>query len=79
MTLFGLALAAPIEDTEEVKAARALFEEAFAKAEKGEHASLAPVQVADTPEVAATKANLQAYQNAMLVPIQSYNYAGYVK
>jgi len=88
-TLFGLALTAPIEDTAEVKAARALFEEAFAKAEKGEHASLSPVQIqptylADTPEVSASKANFQAYFNAVelaaaspyIAPIQTYSNVG---
>merc|ERR1711997_1062754 len=49
-----------IEDTEEVKAAKAEFATAFAAAEAGEHAALAPAPVAtaylaDLPEVTEAK------------------------
>ena len=55
----------PIEDTEEVKAAKAEFHKAFAAAEAGEHAALqakqiASVYMADLPEVADAKAEFQA-------------------
>merc|ERR1712012_838872 len=58
----------PIEDTEEVAAAKAEFAELFAAAEAGEHAALAPVNndvqasqvpaeyLEDTEDVAAAKA-----------------------
>merc|ERR1712080_229542 len=58
----------PIEDTEEVAAAKAEFAELFAAAEAGDHAALAPVNsdvqasqipasyIEDTAEVAAAKA-----------------------
>merc|ERR1712123_443197 len=39
----AVATALPIEDTPEVAAAKAVFSAAFAAAEKGEHAALAPV------------------------------------
>merc|ERR1712036_178285 len=50
-----------LEDTAEVKAAKEAFMAAFAAAEAGDHAALAPVQgpleyLADTEEVAAAKA-----------------------
>ena len=59
-TVLAVAAAVPIEDTEEVKAAKAEFAAAFAAAEAGEHAALAPAAVAtaylaDLPEVAEAK------------------------
>merc|ERR1711892_1347246 len=42
-SLLAVATALPIEDTPEVAAAKAEFSAAFAAAEKGEHAALAPV------------------------------------
>merc|ERR1711935_429241 len=42
-SLLAVATALPIEDTPEVVAAKAEFSAAFAAAEKGEHAALAPV------------------------------------
>merc|ERR1712123_564266 len=42
-SFLAVATALPIEDTPEVAAAKAEFSEAFAAAEKGEHAALAPV------------------------------------
>merc|ERR1712010_451528 len=61
MGLLAVAAAVPIEDTPEVAAAKAEFAAAFAAAEAGEHAALAPVQgatayLADLPEVAEAKA-----------------------
>merc|ERR1712004_5653 len=67
-----LAAAYAIEDTAEVAAAKEAFMAAFAKAEAGEHAALAPAAVAtaylaDEPEVAAATAEFQkvldAYSN----------------
>ena len=67
-----LAAAYAIEDTAEVAAAKEAFMAAFAKAEAGEHAALAPAAVAtaylaDEPEVAAAKAEFMkvfdAYKN----------------
>merc|ERR1712051_728860 len=60
-SLLAVAAAVPIEDTPEVAAAKAEFAAAFAAAEAGEHAALAPVQgatayLADLPEVAEAKA-----------------------
>merc|ERR1712001_780442 len=60
-TLLAVASAIPLEDTEEVKAAKEAFAKAFAAAEAGDHAKLAPVQgpamyLDDTEEVAAAKA-----------------------
>merc|ERR1739838_1027892 len=59
-TVLAVAAAIPIEDTEEVKAAKAKFATAFAAAVAGEHAALAPAAVAtaylaDLPEVAEAK------------------------
>ena len=56
----AVAAAIPIEDTEEVKAAKAEFKIAFDAAVAGEHAALAPAAVAtaylaDLPEVAEAK------------------------
>merc|ERR1711899_143080 len=60
-TLLAVASAIPLEDTEEVKAAKEAFAKAFADAEAGAHIALAPKQgptmyLADTEEVAAAKA-----------------------
>jgi len=69
-SLLAVAAAVPIEDTPEVAAAKAEFAAAFAAAEAGEHAALAPVQgaaayMAVLPEVAeataAHKAVFDAY------------------
>merc|ERR1711973_11265 len=54
-----------LEDTADVKAAKADFAAAFAAAEAGEHASLTPVQgptayLADAADVAAAKADFAA-------------------
>merc|ERR1712211_44050 len=67
----------PIEDTEEVAAAKAEFAELFAAAEAGEHAALAPVNndvqasqvpaeyLEDTEDVAAAKAAFnEAFEEA---------------
>ena len=59
------AIAAPLEDTEDVKAAKASFMKAFEAAEKGDHAALAPAPVAtayldDSDDVAAAKAEFAA-------------------
>merc|ERR1711992_331829 len=64
-TVLAVATSIPIEDTEEVKAAKAEFNKAFAAAEAGEHAALqakqiASVYMADLPEVADAKAEFQA-------------------
>lgn len=60
--LVASAAALPLEDTAEVKAAKATFKAAFDQAEKGEHASLAPSAVAnsyldDAEDVALAKAD----------------------
>merc|ERR1712128_320920 len=71
-SLLAFATALPIEDTTDVAAAKAEFNAAFAAAEAGEHAALAPVNadaqavqiaaqyIADAEEVAAAKATFQA-------------------
>merc|ERR1739838_449263 len=71
-SLLAVATALPIEDTAEVAAAKAVFNAAFAAADAGEHAALAPVNadaqaaqiaaeyLADAEEVAAAKAAFQA-------------------
>merc|ERR1712008_644541 len=71
-SLLAFATALPIEDTADVAAAKAEFNAAFAAAEAGEHAALAPMNadaqaaqiaaayLADVDEVAAAKAALQA-------------------
>ena len=56
------AAALPLEDTAEVKAAKAVFQASFDQAEKGEHANLAPKSVeasylADSEDVAQAKAD----------------------
>merc|ERR1712029_892182 len=70
--LLATAAALPLEDTADVAAAKAEFKAAFAAAEAGEHASLAPVNndvqatqigasyLDDTEDVAAAKAAFQA-------------------
>merc|ERR1712156_776008 len=60
-TVLAVAAAIPLEDTEEVKAAKAEFAKAFAAAEAGEHAALRPAPVAtaylaEEPEVAEATA-----------------------
>merc|ERR1711920_1195999 len=60
-----LAVAVPLEDTAEVAAAKVAFAKAFAAAEAGDHAALAPVQgptayLADLTDVADAKAAFQA-------------------
>merc|ERR1712126_292930 len=63
--LFLAASAAALEDTADVKAAKAAFNAAFTAAQVGAHASLAPVQgpttyLADSADVAAAKAEFAA-------------------
>merc|ERR1712061_136001 len=66
-TVLAIAAAIPLEDTEEVKAAKAEFAKAFAAAEAGEHAALRPAPVAtaylaEEPEVAeATAAFMKVF------------------
>jgi len=60
-SFLAVAAAIPLEDTAEVLAAKAVFNAAFAAAEAGDHAALAPVQGAATymavlPEVAEATA-----------------------
>merc|ERR1712020_83897 len=71
-SVLAAATALPIEDTAEVQEAKAVFNAAFAAAEAGEHAALAPVNadtqaaqiatayIADTEDVAAAKAAFTA-------------------
>ena len=71
-SVLAVATALPIEDTAEVTEAKAVFNAAFAAAEAGEHAALAPVNadtqaaqiatayIADTEDVAAAKAEFTA-------------------
>ena len=76
VSLLAGATSLPIEDTAEVAAAKAEFNAAFAAAEAGDHAALAPVNsdtqaaqiaaeyLADVEEVAAARAAFQAaYDN----------------
>merc|ERR1712212_1093234 len=71
------ASAVALEDTADVKAAKASFQAAFAAAEAGEHAALAPAQVAsayldDSADVAAAKASFSAaYAAAPGAPVAS--------
>merc|ERR1711937_260597 len=72
VSLLAAATSLPIEDTADVAAAKAEFNAAFAAAEAGDHAALAPVNadtqaaqiaaeyLADAEEVAAAKAAFQA-------------------
>ena len=60
-----MASALALDDTEEVKAAKVAFNAAFAAAEAGDHAALAPAPVAsaylsDDEAVAAAKADFMA-------------------
>merc|ERR1712198_765718 len=74
---FTLVYSLPIEDTEEVAAAKAEFAELFSAAEAGDHAALAPVNrdvqaaqipaayIEDTEDVAAAKAAFhEAFEEA---------------
>merc|ERR1712055_651911 len=80
-----VASAMAIEDTAEVAAAKADFAAAFAAAEAGEHAALAPAAVAsayldDTDDVAAAKAAFAvAFDNAGKIAAlpAPYFYNGY--
>lgn len=59
-TVLAVSAALPVEDTPEVKAAKAQFEAQFRAAEQGMHAQLAPVQgpeqyLADDADVAEAK------------------------
>merc|ERR1711973_737733 len=70
LCLAASASAMALEDTADVKAAKADFAAAFAAAEAGEHAALAPVQgpavyLDDTADVAADKAKFGS-----LTPVQ---------
>merc|ERR1712212_96810 len=79
-SLLAFATAFPIEDTPEVAEAKATFNAAFAAAEKGEHAALAPVNndaqaeqiatayLSDAEEVAAAKAAFQAAAPVHVIP-----------
>merc|ERR1711971_841286 len=65
VTVLAVAAAVPIEDTEEVKAAKVTFNAAFAAATAGEHIALRPAAVAsayidDAADVAEAKAASQA-------------------
>merc|ERR1712083_756525 len=72
VSLLAAATSLPIEDTADVAAAKAEFNAAFAAAEAGDHAALAPVNadtqaaqiaaeyLADVEEVAAARAAFQA-------------------
>merc|ERR1712083_554262 len=72
VSLLAAATSLPIEDTADVAAAKAEFNAAFAAAEAGDHAALAPVNsdtqaaqiaaeyLADAEEVAAARAAFQA-------------------
>ena len=76
-SVLAVATALPIEDTAEVAEAKAAFNAAFAAAEAGEHAALAPVNadtqaaqiatayIADTEDVAAAKADFMKYFDAL--------------
>lgn len=85
LAFVGLAFAAPIEDTDEVKAAKADFTAAFEQAEKGEHASLAPAPIAeeayldDAADVAAAKAvfdaQFKAAEAPQVVAVAPYTFA----
>merc|ERR1711976_51637 len=56
------AAAVPLEDTVEVKVAKAEFSKAFARAQAGKHAELAPspTYLADLPEVAQARDEFRA-------------------
>merc|ERR1712241_1074619 len=64
-TVLAVAAAIPIEDTDDVKAAKATFKAAFDAATAGEHIALRPAATAtayldDAEDVAAAKAEFQA-------------------
>merc|ERR1712212_1154695 len=68
------ASALALEDTADVKAAKATFQAAFAAAEAGEHAALAPAPVAsaylaDDAAVAAAYTAAEAGEHAALAPL----------
>merc|ERR1712021_71472 len=82
-SLLAVATALPIEDTPEVVAAKAEFSAAFAAAEKGEHAALAPVNtdvqapapVHVLPEPAALAAAPAAFSYGVTVLNAAYPYS----
>merc|ERR1712193_340373 len=61
-TVLAVAASVPLEDTVEVKAAKAEFSKAFARAQAGKHAELAPspTYLADLPEVAQARDEFRA-------------------
>merc|ERR1711892_1583151 len=81
-SFLAVATALPIEDTPEVVAAKAEFSAAFAAAEKGEHAALAPVNtdvqapapVHVIPEPAALAAALPAFSYGVNALHAAYPY-----
>merc|ERR1712004_666254 len=72
-----LAAAYAIEDTAEVAAAKEAFMAAFAKAEAGEHAALAPAPVATAAPVAAPVVSYAAYPQYYNNWNAAYNAYGY--
>merc|ERR1711935_757994 len=82
-SLLAVATALPIEDTPEVVAAKAEFSAAFAAAEKGEHAALAPVNtdvqapapVHVIPEPAAVAAAPAAFSYGVTALNAAYPYS----
>merc|ERR1712027_78919 len=88
-SVLAAATALPIEDTADVAAAKAEFSAAFAAAEAGEHAALAPVNsdtqaaqiatsyIADTEDVAAAKAAFQAAFDDAAPVATALPFAGY--
>ena len=61
-TVLAVAASVPLEDTVEVKAAKAEFAKAFAAAQAGKHAELAPspTYLADLPDVAQARDEFRA-------------------
>ena len=61
-TVLAVAASVPLEDTVEVKVAKAEFSKAFARAQAGKHAELAPspTYLADLPEVAQARDEFRA-------------------
>merc|ERR1711892_480766 len=82
-SLLAVATALPIEDTPEVAAAKAEFSAAFAAAEKGDHAALAPVNtdvqapapVHVIPELAALAAAPAAFSYGVTALNAGYPYS----
>merc|ERR1711892_1066926 len=82
-SFLAVATALPIEDTPEVAAAKAEFSTAFAAAEKGEHAALAPVNndvqahapVHVIPEPAALAAGPAAFSSGVTALNTAYPYS----